>query len=213
MSSTDLDLSALLDFHRAQNAIGTIALSHALDPTAFGIVDLHSSKRITRFVEKPEGGEIFTNMVNMGIYIFEPDIFELIPENQKVYFERHVFPTMTEQKQPLYGFEHDGYWIDVGNVGAYLQVHKDYFDRKIELNPLNVSETETQIGIHCRFEGNVVLGPDCIINNRVKIRDSVVGTRCVIGDSTTLENCVVWPGEIVAPESTLRDAVVAFSGR
>lgn len=206
---TDLDLSAFLDFHRAQKAVGSMALSRVADPAAFGIVDLDSSNRIMRFVEKPGQDEIFTNLVNTGVYVFEPDIFELIAENQKVYFERSVFPAMAEHEQPLFGFEHDGYWIDVGVVETYLQVHRDYFAGKIALNPLNASETETQIGTQCRFEGNVVLGPNSIIHDRVRICDSVIGTQCEIGENTDLKNSIVWPGESVTPNSTLRDEVLA----
>lgn len=206
---TDLDLSAFLAFHRAQNALGTMALSRVANPTAFGLVDLDSSNQITRFVEKPEQGEIFTNLVNAGIYVFEPDIFERIAENQKVYFERSLFPAMAEHGQPLFGFEHDGYWIDVGIMETYLQVHRDYFSGKIALNPLNASETETQIGTQCRFVGKVVLGPNSIIHDRVRICDSVIGTNCVIGENTSLENSIVWPGESVTPNSIFRDEVLA----
>lgn len=206
---TDLDLSSLLNFHLAQKAIGTIALSRVADPSAFGIVQLDDANRITRFVEKPDRGEIFTNLVNMGIYVFDPGIFDLIPGNQKFYFERHVFPVMVDRKQSLYGFEHDGYWIDVGNMGAYMQVHRDFFAGKILLNSRHASETEVEIGERCRFDGTVVLGPNSCIHDGAQIQDSVIGESCTVGEDAILKQTIVWPNKVIPAGSRLNNTVVA----
>jgi len=71
---TDLDITAMIQFHRDRKAKVTIALTPVDDPTSYGLVETDAQSRITRFLEKPKPSEITTNMINAGTYILEPDV-------------------------------------------------------------------------------------------------------------------------------------------
>ncbi|HMO60046.1 MAG TPA: nucleotidyltransferase family protein, partial [Roseiflexaceae bacterium] len=79
---TDLDLQAMLAYHREHQSKLTIALTPVEDPTAFGLVETDEHGRIRRFVEKPRIDEVTTNMINAGTYIIEPELFRYVPPNQ-----------------------------------------------------------------------------------------------------------------------------------
>ena len=76
---TDIDLTAVVDFHDAKGALATIALKAVEDPLEFGIVITHEDGSIERFLEKPTWGQVFSDTINTGIYVLEPEIFDFIP--------------------------------------------------------------------------------------------------------------------------------------
>ena len=100
--------------------------------------------RIERFLEKPGWGQVFSDTINTGIYVLEPEIFERIPEGRSVDFSGEVFPAVLEAGEPLYGYVADGYWEDVGTTAAYLKAHEDILDGKVEVD---VSGFELRPGI------------------------------------------------------------------
>ena len=100
--------------------------------------------RIERFLEKPGWGQVFSDTINTGIYVLEPEIFDLIPEGRSVDFSGEVFPAALEAGEPLYGYVADGYWEDVGTTAAYLKAHEDILDGKVEVD---VSGFELRPGI------------------------------------------------------------------
>ena len=122
---TDMDLTRLVKTHKNKKALSTIALSLVDDPSEYGIVLLNEDNRITRFLEKPKGEVIFSNMANTGVYVFEPEIFDLIPRGTFYLFGKQVFPLLLDQKRPLYGHLTAAYWKDVGNLKIYQQTHID----------------------------------------------------------------------------------------
>ena len=91
---TDLDLTALVAFHRDRGAEGTIALHPVADPSAFGVVPTDREGRVTAFVEKPPRDEAPTNEINAGTYVLEPSVLAPIPEAGRVSIERETFPAM-----------------------------------------------------------------------------------------------------------------------
>src|ERR1043165_5983467 len=81
---TDLDLQAMLAFHRERNSKLTIALTPVEDPTAFGLVETEEDGRVRRFLEKPNRDEVTTNMINAGTYILEPEVFRYVPKHLRL---------------------------------------------------------------------------------------------------------------------------------
>src|SRR3989442_8194797 len=99
---TDVDLSEILRFHRERGALATIALKAMENPLEFGIVITREDGSIERFLEKPTWGQVFSDTINTGIYVLEPEIFDHIPEGV-VDFSGDVFPALLEKGKPLYG--------------------------------------------------------------------------------------------------------------
>ena len=130
---TDIDLTEVVKAHQAANAFGTIALKRVDNPLEFGIVITREDGQIDRFLEKPTWGQVFSDTINTGIYVLEPDVFDYIPLGEVVDFSGDVFPAMLKRGKPLYGYVADGYWEDVGTLEAYLRAHQDILENKVDI--------------------------------------------------------------------------------
>src|SRR5687767_1958271 len=101
---TDLDLEEVVEAHRSKGAAATIVLKRMPDPLEFGIVMTDEAGRIERFLEKPSWGQVFSDTINTGIYVLEPDILDLIPPDQQYDFSSELFPMMLDKGLPLFGY-------------------------------------------------------------------------------------------------------------
>jgi mannose-1-phosphate guanylyltransferase/phosphomannomutase len=131
---TDIDLDEVVGFHRRRGALATVVLKRMPNPLEFGIVIAGDDGRIERFLEKPHWGQVFSDTINTGIYVLEPEVFEHIPEGQPADFAGDVFPKLLDQGAPLFGFVADGYWEDVGSLEAYQRAHQDILDGKVRVD-------------------------------------------------------------------------------
>ena len=131
---TDVDLSSIIAFHDEHEAMATVGLTPVDRPLEFGIVITREDGSIDRFLEKPTWGQVFSDTINTGIYVFEPEIFELIDPGRPVDFSAEVFPELLREGRPLYGAVTQGYWEDVGALDAYRRVHKDALDQTARRN-------------------------------------------------------------------------------
>src|SRR5690606_21329207 len=131
--------TAMLKYHRSKNSLATIALTTVTDPSQFGVVVLEEGGRISHFVEKPAPGTAPSNLVNTGVYLFEPQILDLIPSGKFYDFGKELFPFLLAQKEAFYGFTIQDYWRDVGNLREYRDSHEDFFEHN-ELFHINVPQ-------------------------------------------------------------------------
>ena len=181
---TDLDLTKVVEFHRSRDSAATLVLKRMADPLEFGIVMTAEDGRIERFLEKPTWGQVFTDTINTGIYVLEPEVLDMIPPAQPYDFSSELFPLMLEKGLPLYGYITDEYWTDVGDTEAYLQAQKDTLNGKVsvtlkgfEFAPgVNVG-VDVEIDPTARLLGPVVVGDNLPHRSRCQRRPSV-GHRC-----------------------------------
>ncbi len=124
-----LNISGLLGFHEEKNAIATMVLARVEDASRFGLVSVDDHGRVIAFREKPK--QPVPGFVNTGIYVFEPQILDYIPALTYCSLEEHVFPALIE-KEKLYAYPYNGYWVDIGSPEDYEQAWKDYFAGLIE---------------------------------------------------------------------------------
>ncbi len=129
---TDLDLLALIDCHRQAQAQATLALTRVTNPTAFGLVELHSPatdvNRVVAFREKPtpeQAAALGIDTVNAGTYVLEPEIFAAYAHGEPLSFERTVFPNLLAAQKTMAGYVWEGYWQDLGTPQKYYQAHLD----------------------------------------------------------------------------------------
>src|SRR5271170_600377 len=125
---TDIDLSAVVDFHRQKGALATLALSSVENPLEFGIVIAREDGSIERFLEKPTWGQVFSDTINTGIYVLEPEVLDYVKPGISVDFSSEVFPALLEAGAPIFGYVTEGYWEDVGTLEAYLSAHLDVLE-------------------------------------------------------------------------------------
>jgi len=197
---TDFDLSRAIEFHREREAAATIVLTRVPNPIQYGIVITEDDGRIARFLEKPSWGEVFSDTVNTGIYILEPEVLSLIPHGKNFDFSKNVFPEMLSRGDRLLGYIAEGYWKDVGNLDEYLNVHLDILSGKvgIEFEGKKAGSGNVWIGENSRVDftsdlQNVVIGRDCVVGAGVTAENVVLGDGCVVEDGAVLQSSVVWP--------------------
>lgn len=194
----DFNLSEVIQFHHEKKTPVTITLTSVPNPLEFGVVITDGDGRILRFLEKPGWGEVFSDTVNTGIYVLEPEIFNLIPAGRNFDFSKDLFPVYMRESIPIYGFNAKGYWRDVGNPDSYREAVKDIMrgDGKIPFP----GRRKKAGGAYAYCEGYASI-PDSI-----KIEGSAVMGRGVeIGENVTLENCVLGPGTVVMDGARLKD--------
>ena len=117
---TDLKIEKMAGFHKARQAEATIFLTPVEDPTAYGLVETGDDKAVKRFLEKPKAedlAQLNTNLINAGIYILEPGVLDLIPENENRSFEYDIFPELLKQDKKFFAYtDQEIYWRDRKSV-------------------------------------------------------------------------------------------------
>jgi mannose-1-phosphate guanylyltransferase len=213
---TDLDLRAMLTFHREHGSRTTIALTPVDDPTQFGLVETDQEQHIQRFTEKPRPEDITTNMINAGTYIIEPEVLSYIPPNQFFMFERGLFPVLLQRKEPMYGYPSRAYWTDIGRPHNYLEVNHDILIGKVDY-PIAGEERDSRVWYQgeaiidpsVRIVGPVVVGPGVQVARGASIiGPTVLGPNCQIGAEAELEGAVLWADNQVGAGTTLRSCVL-----
>ena len=115
-------------FHRERKAAVTIGLKSVENPLEFGIVVTDEDGRIERFLEKPSWGQVFSDTINTGIYVLEPEVLQHVPTDRPYDFSKELFPLLLEMGRPLYGMVCEGYWQDIGNLDQFRQANFDALD-------------------------------------------------------------------------------------
>lgn len=216
---TDVDLGLLLEAHRRAEAAATIALKRVENPLEFGIVITREDGSIERFLEKPGWGQVFSDTVNTGIYVLEPEVLDHIETGRPVDFSGEVFPGLLDKGRPMHGHVVDGYWEDVGNPEAYLSAHRDVLTGAVDVHvPGFRVRDDVWLG-----EG-VDIDPDAVIEGPVVIGDNsrveagahvgahvVLGTDVIVRHDAFVERSVVHDHTYVAPAAHVRGAAVGRS--
>lgn len=192
---TAMDLTAALSFHRARAAEATIVLTPVEDPSAYGVVPTDSEGRVGGFIEKPPPGSAPTNLINAGVYIFEPSLLDRIPAGIEYSAERALFPGLVADGAPLYATATDAYWMDIGTPAKYLEANLDALTGRF---PNELEATA---------DGSLV-APDAHLDASATIVSCVVGEGASVGEGADLERCVLLPGATVEPEVRLSDSIL-----
>lgn len=129
---TDFDFQKILQFHEKRESKLTITLTSEDNPLQFGVVIVNEDGKIEKFLEKPSWGEVFSDTINTGIYVIEPEILNYIPKAEPFDFAKDLFPLLMKEGIDLLGYTAHGYWRDVGNPESYREVHKDIFLQKVK---------------------------------------------------------------------------------
>src|SRR6478735_4888839 len=228
---TDIDLSALVQFHDEHDAMATIGLAHVENPLEFGIVITRTDGSIDRFLEKPTWGQVFSDTINTGIFVLEPEIFDYIEPDRPVDFSGEVFPQLLEDGQPLYGAIAEGYWEDVGTLEAYVRAHKDILDAKVEVeipgfevrpgvwvgenadvHPEATISGPAVIGDNCRVEPGATIGEYTVLGSNVRVRNDAFLERTVVNDNAYLGDNVRLRGTVVGRSCDIRSGVRTEEG-
>jgi mannose-1-phosphate guanylyltransferase / phosphomannomutase len=213
---TDIDLGKIISFHDEKNALATIGLTPVDNPLEFGIVITREDGSIERFLEKPTWGQVFSDTINTGIYVFEPEIFDYIATTGQVDFSSEVFPRILADGKPLYGAIAEGYWEDVGTLEAYLSSHKDVLDQLVDLDIPGFRVNDgvwlgegAEISPDAVVQGPVVIGSGCRVEAGSKLGEyTVLASNTRVMHDVQIERSVVHEHVYIGPGSRLRGAVI-----
>lgn len=213
---TDFDLSKAIEFHRQKGALATLVLTPVGIPLEYGVVITGEDGRIRQFLEKPGWGEVFSDTVNTGIYILEPEVLKFIPEGAKHDFSQNLFPKLLQEEKPIYGVIMNGYWCDIGNVKQYQEAHYAIMDGKVSIpNFYGAASAMLSERKNCQIDPTavinepVIIGENCRIGRRAVIGPyAVLGNNSVVDDEATVKRTVVWKGSYLGKKSELRGAVI-----
>jgi mannose-1-phosphate guanylyltransferase / phosphomannomutase len=213
---TDIDLTSAALFHRERQSMVTVVLKKVANPLEFGLVITEEDGRIVRFLEKPGWGEVFSDTINTGIYIIEPEVLNMVPDDRPYDFSKDLFPQMLANHLPMYGYVADGYWTDVGNHEQYLEAHRDILDGKVDIQiPGHKLENNvwigdgTEIGANVKLTGPLLLGDHVKVEEGCKIREySVVGDNVVIKRDNFLHRSIFLDNTYIGPSCHIRGSVI-----
>ncbi len=228
---TDVDLTAIVKEHEAKQALATIGLVRVENPLEFGIVITRDDGSIERFLEKPSWGQVFSDTINTGNFVLEPEIFDFIEPDRSVDFSSEVFPALLKAGKPLHGAIAEGYWEDVGTLESYLSAHKDILDGRVhievpgfemgdgvhvgegaEIHPDATVVGPAVIGENCRIEAGVRLGPYTVLGTNVRVRANADLERVIVHDNSYLGEAVRLRGATIGRSCDLRGGVRGEEG-
>src|SRR4051794_30642784 len=228
----DIDLQTIVDFHNEKRKAVTIRLHSVENPLEIGIVVTDEEGKVERFLEKPSWGQVFSDTINTGIYVLEPEVLKHVPTDRPYDFSKELFPLLLEMGRPIYGFICEGYWQDIGNLDQYRQANFDALDEKAQLNipglkvrgdvwigeGVEIDDVEgvegpAFIGNYARIspEASVgpyaVLGPGTTLRERGRIARSVVEASCYVGRSALIEGAIIGRNCDIRPHARIHEGV------
>jgi len=222
----DIDLGKLLAFHRERGAAVTIGLKSVENPLEFGIVVTDEDGRIERFLEKPSWGQVFSDTINTGIYVLEPEVLRHVPADRPYDFSKELFPLLLEMGRPMYGMVCDGYWQDIGNLDQFRQANFDALDGRValdipglrlrgnlwigegvEIDDLEDVEGPAFVGNYCRISPQASIGPYSVLSAGVTLRERARTVRSVIDAGTHIGRSALVEGAILGRSCDVRTHV------
>ena len=212
---TDIDLSQVISAHRERGALASLVLTAVPNPLEYGVVITGSDSRVERFLEKPSWGEVFSDHVNTGIYVVEPEVLDRIEPEAVADWSQDVFPAMLGREEPLYGFVAEGYWCDVGTIPSFLQANWDALAGRVRCHIPGHREGDVWIGEDVeRGLGSVIDGP-AFLGDEVKLKEGthltgpvIVDKYSVIDEDARVANSVIWPHTYIGEGCLVRQAVI-----
>ena len=216
---TDLDIMGLLEFHKKKGALATLVVTRVEDPSDFGVVLMDDNNRIIGFQEKPPREKALSNLANSGIYIFEPQIFDLIPEGSFYDFGRELFPRLVDMNYPFYGYVNDRYWNDVGSLDQYQQGNFDALSGKVRVKiPGTLVREGVWVGSDSEIQQDVIISPPVCIGSRCVIKKDVrllgpviIGNDTVVDERAVLYKVIKWGSGYIGKDASVIGGIVGYS--
>lgn len=203
---TDIDFSALYDFHKEKKGELTLALKKMNNAKSFGVAETDESGKIVAFKEKPPIPDSVVALVNCGIYLVSKSAIDKIPKNTFYDFAKDLFPRIEEK----YGFVSDAFWCDIGSFSEYRRSNLLTLGDGFFIHP---EKAEKKVGVT-----RSVIGKNTRVMKGARIVESVVGRHTRIGERSLLDGCIlgdgvtVGDGVIIGPDTVVGDFAVLGDG-
>jgi mannose-1-phosphate guanylyltransferase len=227
-----LELTEVIEAHRASEALATIILTSVEDPSAYGLVEVDHRMRVKRFVEKPGGDGSPTSLINAGVYVLEREVLNMIPKGREVSIEREVFPELQAMGK-LRAYVSSAYWRDIGTPRSYLAASHDVLSgavgrgddfryasihRSAELSkdvtllpPVSVAEG-CEVGAGATIGSRTSLGNGCFVGEGARVEGSIVFEGARVGEEAIVRNSIIGPEAVIHGGCVVRGISVLGAG-
>ena len=213
---TDLDIRKAVEFHENRNSKATLVLKRESRPVEYGVVITETDGKIIKFLEKPSWGEVFSDTVNTGIYILEPEVLTYFKKGENFDFSKDLFPRLLEDKVPMYGYITEDYWCDIGDLSSYRQTHFDILDGKVKIiQEGNEIDKGIWVSKGASVSRDASLIPPLYIGEGVIIEGgtfmdsySVISKNSRIGEGSKIKRSIIWKNGAIGQNSNISGAVL-----
>lgn len=213
---TDCDLTKAIAFHKEKGAVATLVLYRVPTPLEFGVVITDAEGRVVRFLEKPSWSEVFSDTVNTGMYILEPEIFDLMEPGKSYDWSQDIFPELLRQGRPIFGYVMEEYWCDVGNLGQYREAQEHVLSGSTSLEvPGNEVQPGVWLGANSTLDDEALIVPPVCIGRNCKIKRgarigpyTVIGDHALVEEGAVIERSVIWDSCYVGVNVGIHSAIL-----
>ncbi|PIQ99319.1 MAG: hypothetical protein COV66_12110 [Nitrospinae bacterium CG11_big_fil_rev_8_21_14_0_20_45_15] len=215
---SDVNIKDVLKFHKERQSALTLVVRRYGPSESYRPIEIDATGRIVNFLGAipPDVKETGERVMFTGIQIMEPEIFARIPAGKFCGTTEDIFPQMIREGNPVYGYLHEGYWIDAGTRETYLQANFDVLDKAVSGQMQKSQDPEiihpVLIGKHCELSPSasigpyVILGDHCKVGSGTKIERSICWERSEIAENCHIEGSVI--SGLIAPGSVVKGSLV-----
>ena len=227
----DINVASLLKEHKNSGAAATMALTTVENPIEFGIVGLDETGAVNRFKEKPSEEEVFSNLINAGIYVLNREVLDYVPKGEKFDFSKQLFPALLNDGKKIQGSVLEGMWIDIGRPADLLKANLSMAERRGTEGDRCNAQCKGYVASsdfytdHCMIIGpsyigkGVFIGSDALLSSSIVGHNSSVGSgskltnvfmrgNCMVGSNCQLDNVLLGEGCTIPDGTTLSDTVL-----
>lgn len=212
---TNIDLTKAYEFHKERGSKATLILKREPIPLEYGVVITDEKGKIIRFLEKPSWGEVFSDTINTGIYILEPEVLDYYQIGENFDFSKDLFPKFLKDNIPMYGYISEDYWCDIGDLDTYVRVHEDILKNSKNYYLSDTTNEDIWVGKGtiieegCKIIPPVYIGEGCVIKNGATIGPyTVIGNYSVIEEGTSIKRSIIWDNVNISKNCEIRKAVL-----
>lgn len=216
---SNIPYDRFIKYHKQKHAHVSIAMTEVEDPSQYGVIEFDNDNYIRAFKEKPKKGETDSKWINAGIYIFEPEILNEIPENRIVSIEKDTYPLLLNKGYKMAAYKYSDYWLDIGTLKKYFQAHIDIFSSHyknilttkpdFKINNLIIKGKNVTIDSNSNINGPVFIGDNVNICGNCHIGPyTVIGNNSIVSSNCNIYKSILWNKVNVDKNVTLKNTVI-----
>ncbi len=210
-------IEPLLKFHRERKAVLTMALANTPFPWKYGIVSTDPTGFVTRYLFAPKKELVFSNKVDAGIYVLEPELFDYIPYKLSM---NEFLSYLVNKNARVYGYLMQGVWYHIGSKEEYVYANEDFLKRIMEVRQENVTGVNAfppvnlvNVKAKLAMLGPSVSASDVTLGENVKVVNSVIFPGAEIGDNTIITNSVIGPNVRIENNVAISESLIGEGSR
>jgi len=217
----DIDLTAAMDYHKEKGAVATVICKKVPKDEVYkyGVVVTDNKNHVLSFQEKPKVEEAKSDIINTGIYIFNPEVFDYIPDEGEFDIGGELLPLLVEKGLPFYAIAPDFQWVDVGSTKDFYTANIMLVNKEVnDLVPYGIEVIkDLWMGINCdidlgevSIEGPVYIGSSVRIEKGAKIiGPCMIGSGSVIQEDVVLDKSVILAYTKIKAHAKIKEKIIA----